>query len=196
MRILITILLSLAFHFGVCQNDTIVVGVQEHDSLIGDTIECYPYGCKAEKSHVYEVPGPFSGVIDIGGPLGAKCSVMLTTANDSVHFDTCVVLSPFAGNQYRKFLSSAGWFQVHLTGPEGALVDITAKIDTSTARPLLPEPFILLDTLCGTPTWVDFPTELPTLYWRMDTGARAEIPLSPGLHIEQSGDRRRLILVR
>lgn len=50
--------------------------------------------------------------------------------------------------------------------------------------------------ICDTPLGTDFPTHLPTLYWRMDTGARDSIPLSPGLHIEQSGDRRRLILVR
>lgn len=53
-----------------------------------------------------------------------------------------------------------------------------------------------LDTLCPAPVWIDLPTWFPTLYWRMDTGELAEIPLSPGLHIEQSGDRRRLILVR
>lgn len=162
------------------QLDTLVSGVSETDTLLGDTIICYPYECHVQKGHGYELPYAFGGVVDIGGTAGAVCEISFITIGDSMHYDTCVILSPFAGTEARFFWRILADCQMLVAGPEGTEIHVTAKMDTSTVHHLLPPTQFLLSSLC--PTDMPPARETTYAYLKIDTWEAFQPPLEPGLY--------------
>jgi len=182
MKKLTIIILMLWWLPAAGQLDTLVTGVSELDTLLGDTIECYPYGCHVEKVHGYELPWAFDGVIDVGGTLGATVELSFVTGHDSMHFDTCIVLSPNAGSEYRIFFKILADCQLLIAGPEGCEVHVTVKMDTSNVHHYLPATQFLLSALC--PTEMTPARETMKHYLRFDTGLLESPPLRRGMYFE------------
>lgn len=182
MRRFAAIILMLVWLPAAGQLDSLVVGVSELDTLLSDTIECYPYGCPVQKAHGYELPYAFAGVIDVGGTLGATVELSFVTGYDSMHFDTCVVLSPFAGLEYRVFFTILADCQLLIAGPEGCEVHVTVKMDTSNVHHHLPATQFLLSALC--PTGITPARETTKHYLRFDTGLLESPPLRRGMYFE------------
>lgn len=182
MKKLTIIILMLWWLPAAGQLDSLVVGVAETDTLLGDTLFCYPYECHVDNGHGYELPWSFDGVIDIGGTSGAVVEVSFVTSYDSMHFDTCIVLSPFAGTQYRIFFTMLADCQLYISGPEGCEVVVNAKMDTSNVHHHLPATQFLLSAMC--PTEVAPARETMKHYLRFDTGLLESPPLRRGMYFE------------
>ncbi len=130
--------------------DTLQFGITQLDTLIDDTIACYPHKCPVVACHSWQLPAWFDGVVDISGdPIGVYEILIVTTSN-AVRYDSCHSLFPFAGMDARLFYNYGADAQVVVCGSEGAVIFMTAKGDTTTMHHALPQAFILLDTLCPT----------------------------------------------
>lgn len=168
-------LLVLLLPFGniFSQPDTLHSGIYRTDTLWDDTTECYPYKCSITKCNTWYI-GIEEGVIHVTGDPADFYEITITTYNDSVHFDTCVTLFPFAGGDFLMFFTFGQNAQITICGPEGSAITIIAKPDTSQPHPPLKPPFLCLDTLCGA-TSIEPQHPTTTYYYERGELARAGI---------------------
>lgn len=144
--LLMGLLMGLYCFCQPCAQDSIGTNFWYQDSLLSDTITCYPYDCPVEKCQTWHLPGGFVGTVQVGAEPFGTYHIMVMNTCDTVRLDTCLILSEglaFRWIYTANFQSSA---QVSLCGFNGAIGVIHCQSDTTTNP--LPHPIILLDTLC------------------------------------------------
>lgn len=141
ITLLILALLGCYLAFG---QDSLFIGTPQTDTLRGDLIDCYPWQCSPQSSHTYIVASSYNGAIDIGGD--GMAEVLIMTEN-YVHFDTCGILTPWAGMELRLLFEFPTGARIVINSHEGAAVTVYSKTDSAVIRQL-PAPIIWTDTLC------------------------------------------------
>lgn len=114
---LILILLGSFLAFG---QDTLFIGTPQTDTLTSPLIDCYQYQCSPTVSHTYIVASSYNGAIDIGGDGMAE---VLIVSENYIHFDTCAVLTQWAGMELRLLFDWPQGARIIINSYEGAVVD-------------------------------------------------------------------------
>ena len=150
LTLLILVLLGCVLAFG---QDSLYIGTPQMDTLRGDLIDCYGYQCSPTVSHTYIIASSYNGAIDIGGD--GLAEVLIMTEN-YIHFDTCAVLTQWAGMELRLLFDFPASARIVINSYEGATVTVFSKTDSAVTRQL-PAPIAFTDTLCAIPTAIDEP---------------------------------------
>ena len=206
-------ILTLAFaiisivSFSQCPQDTITYGGAPAGPFSWSTGDPSTSGCTLCATYntfnCWQFPDTMNGRMCVGGgyaaPYGDAAILLVNSCND-VLLDTCVTLGHIITHPLCLRFSLPANSQVCV------FWDSTQTDSVGVAANKTTMPFTQLSTVqysldtCGGPRPVglieNVSTHAKPLYFRMDTGKEAHVPLSPGLHIELSGDSRRLIMVR
>ena len=163
-KLTLIILFTLAAAYVAFGQDSLFIGTPQTDMLTGSLIDCYGYQFSPQASHTYIVASNYNGAIDIGGDGPAE--VLIMTEN-YIHFDTCTILTPWAGMELRLLFEFPSGARIIINSHEGASVTVFSKTDSAVTRQL-PAPIAFTDTLCTIPTSTANTTPTPRRLMEFD----------------------------